>query len=235
VARAADLRDRNLISQDELEQVRTDLDAMRANRDLAAANLAETRNQLAQAELVAPFAASVQATFFEPGEFVAAGQPVIQLSNTERLEVEFEIPETLITHFSAGAAVTLSLPFLDQREISGRVVHVGDAGGRSGGLFPVEIAIDPGPDLRPGLSVELLLELPSTLKLIVPLAAVLDPGTGQPQVYRVADGRIDPVRVRVGQLFRDRVEVVGPLSDGDQLVVTGLSSLTPGQRVQVLP
>jgi RND family efflux transporter MFP subunit len=234
VKRAADLRERGLISQDDLEQVRTELDATRASRDLAAANLAEARNQLAEAGLVAPFDASVDATFFEPGEFVAAGQPVVQLSNTNRLEVEFEIPETLISQFAAGDAVTLSLPFLDQRRVAGRVVHVGDAGGPSGGLFPVEIELDRDSFLRPGLTAELLLELPSTPRLIVPLAAVLDPGTGRPRVYRVVDGRIDPVPVQIGQLYNDRVEVSGPLDEGDRVVVTGLSSLTPGQRVQVL-
>lgn len=234
VTRAADLRERGLISQDDLEQVRTEREAMRATRDLAAANLAEARNQLAQAVLRAPFDASVEAVFFEPGEFVAAGQPVLQLSNLARLEVELEIPETLIGHFESGRTVTLSLPFLGQRQVTGRVVHVGDAGGQSGGLFPVEIALDPDQSLRPGLTAELVLRLPTAPALIVPLAAILDPGTGQPRVFRLVDGRIEPVYVRIGQLFNEQVEVIGALNEGDQVVVTGLSSLTPGQPVQVL-
>jgi len=234
VTRAADLRERGLISQDDLEQVRTEREATRAARDFAIANLAEARNQLAQSALYAPFDASVQAVFFEPGEFVAAGQPVLQLSNTEQLEVELEIPETLIAEFKAGREVTLSLPFLGQRQITGRIVHVGNSGSQSGGMFPVEIALDPDESLRPGLTAELILRLPTAPALVVPLAAVLDPGTGQPRVYRVTDGRIDPVYVQIGQLLSDQVQVMGALREGDQVIVTGLSSLTPGQPVEVL-
>ena len=70
--------------------------------------------------------------------------------------------------------------------------------------------------------------------MAVPLGAVLDPGTGQPRVFVISEGKAKPVFVTVGQLFGDLVEIDGPISPGDEVVVTGLSSLTPGQRVEVL-
>jgi len=232
--RADDLRGRGLISEGEQERVRTDRDATAALRDLAAANLAEARNQLDASILHAPFDAAVDGVFFEPGEFAGAGQPVLQLSASGSLEVELQIPESLIARFAPGLAVELVMSFLDGRRVPGSVTHVGDSGGVPGGLFPVEITLAEEPDLRPGMTVELVLPVRSESGLGVPLAAILDPGTGRPRVFRVAGGSVEPVFVILGQLFGDLVEVTGALQPGDQVVITGVSSLTPGQRVEVL-
>jgi RND family efflux transporter MFP subunit len=234
VRRADELRDRALISDEEAERVKTERSATLASRDLAAASLAEARNQLAAATLIAPFDGAIDAVLFEPGEFVAAGQPVIRLSGTGGIEVELEIPETLIARFLPGREVRLTLPFLDQREVAGEVVHVGDAGGEAGGLFPVEIALAGAAGLRPGLTVELVMELTGEPSMVVPLAAILDPGTGRPRVFRARAGRVEPVFVEVGQLYGDRVAIAGDLAVGDEVVVTGLGSLTPGQAVEIL-
>lgn len=235
VSRAEDVYARKLISIAEVEKVRSQQQVTQAGRDLAVAQLAEAKQQLAQARLLAPFDASVDAVFYEPGEFIAAGQAVIQLSGTGALEAEFAIPESLIDEFVAGREVTLDLPFLDDRKVPARISQVGEAGGRAGGLFPVEVVIDATESgLRPGLTVELTLPVLAKISLVVPLTAILDPGTGQPRVFRLVDGRVEPVFVKVGRLQGGSVEITGPLSEGDLVVVTSLGSLTPGQQVEIL-
>ena len=47
-------------------------------------------------------------------------------------------------------------------------------------------------------------------------------------------GGVEPVFVEVGQLYGDQVEIDGDLVVGDEVVVTGLGSLTPGQAVEIL-
>jgi multidrug efflux pump subunit AcrA (membrane-fusion protein) len=129
----------------------------------------------------------------------------------------------------------LNLPVLQDRQVPAHVSLVGEAGGRAGGLFPVEVVLESGElGLRPGLTVELLLPVSGRTSLSVPLAAILDPGTGQPRVFRVLDGRVEPVFVKVGRLQGSQVEVFGPLQEGEQVVITSLGSLTPGQQVEIL-
>jgi RND family efflux transporter MFP subunit len=235
VQRADEVYARQLISIADVEKVRSQQQVTLAGRDLATAQLAEARQQLQQATLLAPFAASVDAVLFEPGEFVAAGQAVVQLSGSGTLEVEFAIPESLIDEFVAGRQLSLSLPFLGDRVVSAHISRVGEAGGRAGGLFPVEVSLAPGEQgLRPGLTVEMLLPVSATRSLSIPVAAILDPGTGEPRVFRVNGGQVEPVLVKVGRLQGGRVEVFGPLQEGDQVVITSLGSLTPGQQVEIL-
>ncbi len=235
VRRSEDLRARRLISEAELEKVRTEQQAQRAARDLAMAQLIESRQRLDQASLNAPFDGAIDAVFFEPGEYVAAGQPVVQISGVGKLEVEFAVTESVISRFVPGNEVELVLPFLGDRRLPGVVVHVGDAGGEQGGLFPVEIQIQGSQDgLRPGLTAEVRVPIRLESRVIVPLAAILDPGTGNPRVYKVDDGRILPVPVDVGRLSGRDVDVEGALLEGDEVVITGLGSLTPGQSVEVI-
>jgi RND family efflux transporter MFP subunit len=234
VRRAENLHGRKLISEEDVEKARTEHAAVRAARDLALAQLWEARNQRDQAVMKASFDGTVNAVFFEVGEFVAAGQPVLQVSGTDELEVAFGIPETLIGRFASDQDVMMELPFLEGRVVSGTVVHVGDAGGQPGDLFPVEVRMQGGEGLRPGLTVELVLPTTEMPSLVIPLAAILDPGAGRPRVFRVTGGRVEPVFVQVGQLLDDQVEVRGALAAGDEVVVTGVSGLTPGQQVEVL-
>lgn len=235
VRRAEDVYARKLISIAEVERVRSEQQVTRASRDLAAAQLSEASQRLQQASLHAPFDATVDQLRFEPGEFVAAGQVAMEISGTGALEIEFAIPESLVEGFVPGMPVNLSLPFLRDRQVAGRVIHVGEAGGRAGGMFPVEVVLEEqAQSLRPGLTAELLLPVSDSGSMHVPLAAILDPGTGQPRVFRVTDGRIEPVLVNVGRLQGSAVEVSGPLQPGDRVVVTSLGSLTPGQQVEIL-
>ena len=50
----------------------------------------------------------------------------------------------------------------------------------------------------------------------------------------VPPSHTNPVFVEVGQLYGDHVAVRGPLEPGDEVVITGLGSLTPGQSVEIL-
>ena len=100
--RAVTLRERGVLSEQDLEQLLARRDALEAGRATAQAALAEADQLLRESELRAPFAGTVEAVLAEPGEFVAAGQPVLRLSSALGLEVEVRIPETLRTSLQPG-------------------------------------------------------------------------------------------------------------------------------------
>jgi multidrug efflux pump subunit AcrA (membrane-fusion protein) len=75
----------------------------------------------------------------------------------------------------------------------------------------------------------------SSSALLVPLAAIVDPGTGQARVFRVVDGRAVLTPVRVGRLAGSAVEVSGALAAGELVVVAGHHQLLDGEAVRILP
>lgn len=72
-----------------------------------AAALAQAQWKLDQKTVTAPTAALVADTYFNPGEMVVAGQPVVQLLPPENIKVRFFVREADLARFPVGAAVTI--------------------------------------------------------------------------------------------------------------------------------
>lgn len=68
----------------------------------ADAALAQSRARLADLAPSAPDAALVEDTFFDPGEWVAAGQPVVSLLAPGRIKLRFFVPQSEIARLAQG-------------------------------------------------------------------------------------------------------------------------------------
>lgn len=79
-----------------------------AQLQAVAAQLAQAQWKLAQKALKAPVAGRIQDTLYQPGEFVAAGQPVLVVLPDDAIKVRFYVPQTLRAQLTVGTAVTLS-------------------------------------------------------------------------------------------------------------------------------
>ncbi|MEE8526896.1 MAG: efflux RND transporter periplasmic adaptor subunit [Thermoanaerobaculia bacterium] len=228
-------------TREELERSSAAVDAIRAAEDAAAARLRESERLLAETELRAPFDGTVTRVHFEPGEVAVAGQPVITLSGDGEVELEVEVPESVVGRIRIGDPVTISLPVLGGAAVSGQIKSVGLTTAGSGRLFPVVAtleheggAVGEGRIPRTGVTAELVLRLTSGDMLAVPVEAVVNPGGRRPSVFRVAEGGVvDKVAVDVESLLGNRVAVRGDLETGDRVVVGGQRGLLDGERVEV--
>lgn len=234
--RAVELHQRGLVSTDQLDRALAARNATRAAREQAVAAAAEAREQVAEATLRAPFDAVIGDLLAEPGDFVMAGQPVLVLSGTGALEVEISLPEGLSGRLSAGLPVEVR-SLASGQVLPGEVREFGVA--RAGRLAPAIIELAglevAAAGWKPGLSVQVTIAQGPVEALAVPLAAVVDPGTGRTRVYTVVDGRAQQTPVEVGRPLGNRVEVRGALAAGDQVVVAGHHHLLDGDRLRVLP
>lgn len=86
------------------EEIKAARDAVKA----AQANVRQGQWQLSQKQQAAPAAALVEQVMYHAGEFVPAGQPVIELLPPERVKVRFFVPETALAQLHAGNPVEVS-------------------------------------------------------------------------------------------------------------------------------
>lgn len=230
--RQSALVERNLVSEDDLEQTRTRRDAARASLEQAEARLDQARAQLDDAALRAPFDGRIARFHAEPGDFVHAGQPVMMLIG-EALEVEVQLRPATAARMAVDAPAEVLLQESGTR-LAARVREIGR--GTPGAPVPVVVALDRNDDreIRPGAPAYVMFELPGDSVASVPLAAVIDPGTGYGRVFRVVDGRADEVSVQLGRLAAGWVEVFGPVTAGDLIVVAGQSNLLDDEPVRVV-
>ena len=130
--------------------------------------LAQAQWRIDQKSQTAPAAGLVADTLYRPGEWVAAGAPVVSLLPPGNVKVRFYVPETVIGTLRIGNAVTVRcdgcasdiaarIRFIaPQAEYTPPVIYSRE--NRSKLVYLVEARPDaPNPALHPGLPVEVTL------------------------------------------------------------------------------
>lgn len=235
LARVGALEAAKAATREELEQARAGMEVASAGVQAAKTALDEAERQLKEAVIRAPYDGRVTEVYLEAGEFASPGVPIIQLAGSGALELEVEVPEKVLGQCQPGQEVAVTLPFSDNRRLTGRIRGITPSSGSPGRLFPVVITLAPNPDLYPGMTARLTLTLPQPNSMLVPVSAVLNPGGSQPMVFKVANNRVEKVAVTLGELIGEWVAVEGALEASDQVAISGFYGLLSGDEVEVLP
>jgi HlyD family secretion protein len=108
-ARRLQLRkDQGVISAEELDQARAQRDADQAQVEAQTAALDKARWSFDQKQQFAPTNALVHDTLYRPGEWVAAGNPVVELLPPANIKVRFFVPQTALAHIKPGQTVSVT-------------------------------------------------------------------------------------------------------------------------------
>lgn len=84
------------------------IDAATRNVTAIEADLDQAKTALARRTQTAPAAGLVEETYYEPGELVSAGQPVVSLLPDTNRKVRFFVPERLLAEVAIGSTVSVS-------------------------------------------------------------------------------------------------------------------------------
>jgi membrane fusion protein (multidrug efflux system) len=237
--RQAPLFQDSIISANEFERVRAQLNQGLGQLRQAEAAVAQLREQLDNTRIAAPFSGVVEDYLTEIGEQVAPGSPVARMVNTQAVKIVTGVPERYAIDIRSGSRVEVVLDQYGGERYSAELTFVGsaiDAGSRT---FPVEIRLDNADRaLKPAMSVRLFITR-NQLKdvLVVPQHAVLldESGYGAFIVESGTEGRVARRRsVELGASYAGYVVVTDGIEAGDEVVVLGQHNLTDGNAVEVV-
>ena len=150
------------------------LELQRGNRpeDIAAARAtleAEQRQggylerQRAESVVKAPAAGVIESMELRPGDLVGPNQPVARMLEPSQIWVRVYVPEPELGRVRVGQRAVLKVDTYPNREFSGKVVeirtqseytprNVQTLDQRMDQVFGVKVAIDPAPELKPGMA-----------------------------------------------------------------------------------
>ncbi|MBA1146163.1 efflux RND transporter periplasmic adaptor subunit [Ectothiorhodospiraceae bacterium WFHF3C12] len=213
-------------------------------RDTAAVRRLEAEQQrhaerLRRHELTAPFDAVVSQRHAEVGEWVTPGDPVVELVATDRLLVDFRVPQQYFPDVSVDQAMTVTLQALPGRDLDGHIQAVVPVSDPSARTFLVRVSLDDKRiPMTPGMSAAGKLRLTRSQEgVVISRDALLRYPDGRTTVWVLDNGgdtaTVDERNVDIGVAFDGRVEVVAGLAAGTPVVVEGNEALQPGQRVEV--
>ena len=172
--------------------------------------------------LMAPQRGTVLSDAFITGELIEPGRVLFEISDESTLWVEASTVPSDLTHFEVGAPARIAHG--DGHWINGRVIqlhHQLDETTRRQGL---RIEVDNADDhLHPGQFVEAQIstgEGPSVLAVPSEAITLVD---GTPTVFLLEDDHeLHPQPVETGIAAGGWTEILGGLSDGDEIAVSGV-------------
>ncbi len=231
-SRTMRLVEKKAATSEEMEAVTAEVEALEASRNAAVSLLDEARRLASDTAVLAPFDGVVSDVMIQPGEYAAAGRPVFRLNGNVGIEVEVEVPESLIPHLKPGDRMRVAFPAID-RAAEGTIRSLGRTAGGEGRLFPLVVSLPDRPWLMPGLSAEVVVGAESVRRPAVPAAAVRAIDGESPSVLRVRNERLEAVEVQVFGFADGRVIVSSEIEEGDLVVVSSHAGLTAGSRVEI--
>lgn len=229
LARLDDLVQRQLVARQQRDDARTGV-------DVAEARLRAARFGQRFGRLVASAEGTVLARLAEPGEVVAAGQPVLRVSGDSagwRLPVTVADRDGQRIHTGASAEVRFdAIPGLVLPATVRRVA--GEASATSGGIV-IELALEgQGVALRSGLVGKArITTVDDGAGVWIPASALLDAAPDGGSVFIVVEGRAERRRVQLGELQAGAVRVMKGLDVVDLVVVGGGAFVVEGATVSV--
>lgn len=225
--RAQQLIGQQLISSADVDQLKYDLDNARAQYRLATLELSYTT-------VVAPISGVIASRSIKTGNFVQINTPIFRIVDDSRLEAALNVPERELATLKRGQPVTLLADALPGRSFAGRVDRVAPVVDSGSGTFRVVCIFDEGAQaLQPGMFGRIRIDYDQRADaLVVPRLALLD--DGEPAVYRVREGKVARVPVKLGYAEGPWVEIRDGLAEGDQVVTAGKVALRDGSAVQVI-
>lgn len=225
--RAARLRESQTVSLAALE-------TLRAEEIVARAAVDRARRQLEDRTIRAPFSGVLGLTSIDVGARVEAGDRLTTLDDLSKVEVEFQLPETLFARVKPGLEVVARGSAFPGRTFEGRIVAVDSRVDRNSRSFLTRAEL-PNPDrtLPSGMFVLMSITLDDYEAVTVPDAAIVSEGSNT-FVYRIAGGKAEKRQVATGLREGGLVEIREGIAAGDVVAVTGLQRLSDGTDVNVL-
>ena len=231
LTRHQELLRHNAVSKQAAEQAELMLREARARREVAQTQLSQAKNALDYAQLNAPANGVLIEVSADEGQVVASGYTVARLAHAGKREVEVYFPESTTPPEKGALLLNEQSLALSLRETAGAV----DPQSRTLRARYALVEQDSNnSDLQLGSVVRTRFSAPPSneTSFVVPLGAINERGNG-PQVWRIQNGKVNPVPVSIVSIETETAHVNGPLESGEQIVAVGTHLLQNDMSVRV--
>ena len=233
--RAESLATRNTIEKERLKvnaaSVMARLQAQQARIDQLRSLYALRRQQVDQLRVRAGMTGVLEQVPVEVGQQVAPGTNLVRVADPTRLKAELRIAETQAKDLTIG-----QIAQVDTRNgiIPGKVIRIDPAA--TNGTVTVDVALE-GPlprGARPDLSVDGTIELERLDNVLY----VGRPAFGQEQstvgLFKLdKTGEASRSQVQLGRSSVNTIEILGGLSEGDEVVLSDMSAWDLFDRIRL--
>jgi RND family efflux transporter MFP subunit len=230
---------KHAVSQQEADQVASDLAAKEAATAAQEANVRRLRQLQSYEQVIAPFDGIITARDTDVGSLIDAGSSaepheLFHLDQIGRLRIFVAVPEAYAAAVRNGEQVDITQDADPGNIIHGTVTRNSSAISQTSRTLNVEVDVDnPSGDLLPGAYVFVHMKLPGGSHAVtIPSNTLIFRSAGL-QVGVVRDGRAQLIPITIGHDFGSSVEVTSGLTPQDLVILDPSDSLVSGTPIEV--
>ncbi len=222
------LKEKNMISEDEFEDARLNLQQAELQWKQAKLNLDYTIVR-------SPIKGVVGERMVRLGDRIQPTTRLFTIADLSDKVVKVYVPQDEMLKIYKGQKAIITTDVLPEQSFEGWVKRISPIVDATSGTFKITVGVkDPGNKLRPGmfLSVRLIVDAHQHVPLIPKAALIYE---NERSYYFVVEG--DSVRrVALKKGFEDshKVEVLNPVDDSTLVVIVGQEGLRNGNRIRIV-
>jgi multidrug efflux system membrane fusion protein len=232
---------KDYVSKDQYDQLRSNADALAAAVEADKANVENSRLQLAYCTIKSPIDGRVGSVLINKGNVVKANDlPMVTINKIAPIYVTFSIPEQNLADIKKYMAqdtvkVQAIIPGDEKRPAQGVLTFVNNAVDTATGTIQLKGTFE-NRDKRlwPGQFVNVVVTLTTQRNAVVMPSAALQTGQQGQYVFVVKpDLTVESRPVVVARSFGDLSVVTDGVAPGEKVVTDGQLNLIPGVHVEV--
>lgn len=191
-------------------------------------------NIMENTQLLSPIDGIVTARNYDSGDLYA-GAAILTVEQIRPVKLLVNVSENYYSKVSKGDKATITLDALPGEKFTATVTLKYPTINAATHTFPVELTLANSDEkVRPGMFARAELNFGTEDHVVVPdMAIVKQPGSGERFVYVYNNGKVNYVKVELGQRLGDAYELLGGIPDGATVVIAGQGRLADGMEVNV--
>jgi Cu(I)/Ag(I) efflux system membrane fusion protein len=195
--------------------------------------LEKTRKARETLTFTAPLGGRVLDRNVLEGTYVEPATELYRIADLSVVWLQAKLYEYELPHIEIGQLVRVTLASQPEREIEGKVSFVEPVLQEATRTVKVRVALDNRKDLfKPGTYANLVIEHDMGEGLLIPESGLLQAGDRALAFRIVAEGRFEPVEVKLGSRFGERWQVLAGLSAGDDIVTSAIFLIDAESRLK---
>ena len=218
----------------DITNARAVVDAGRAGISQAAANVRIAQQAITDTELRSPISGVVAERKAEPGQqLTTAKGDVVRIVGLNSIYFDASLSETQYSKIQVGQPVAVNVYALPSKNFKGKVDKVFPVASASRS-FTVRISlVNEGNQLRPQMFASSKITVNQRNNVVVvPREALLDIKANKAHIFLNANGKAEQREVTLGLADLKNYEVVSGLKQGESLVISGITQIQNGDKIE---
>lgn len=220
------LLQRDAVSKEALEIVKTELATLKADID-------KIKAQIEMTELRAPFDGVIGLRQVSVGAYASPTTVIATLTSVKPIKIEFSVAERYANEVKKGTNLTFQVNSSIETYHAQVYATESRLDSETHNLPVKALYPNSNGELMPGLYADIRLKQKEIEDAIAVPAEAIVPEMGKNKVFLYKNGKAEPVEVTTGLRTEAEVQILKGLNEGDTILTSGTLQLRKGSAVEI--